>query len=169
MMPKTLCKRLSSGFGVCTDTRAKFLPAWSIVRSAGWLSIGREVWIAEKGGKKKFPAIPRSLPPLTGGLNGASEGTPCFKQSTGLPPEQKEVITLKIWAELTFDEIARTLDLSLSIPLLPATATPFANLRIGCLHPWKIVPLTNLRLHERDRTIGEGTQSPPPKGTVGRL
>jgi len=30
-----------------------------------------------------------------------------------LPPEQKEVITLKIWSELTFDEIARTLDLSL--------------------------------------------------------
>ena len=29
-----------------------------------------------------------------------------------LPPEQKEVLTLKIWAELTFDEIARTLDLS---------------------------------------------------------
>ena len=31
-----------------------------------------------------------------------------------LPPEQKEVITLKIWSELTFDEIARTLDLSLN-------------------------------------------------------
>ena len=31
-----------------------------------------------------------------------------------LPPEQKEVLTLKIWAELTFDEIARTLDLSLN-------------------------------------------------------
>ena len=29
-------------------------------------------------------------------------------------PEQKEVLTLKIWAELTFDEIARTLDLSLN-------------------------------------------------------
>ena len=32
----------------------------------------------------------------------------------GLPPEQKEVLTLKIWADLTFDEIARTLDLSLN-------------------------------------------------------
>ena len=32
----------------------------------------------------------------------------------GLPSEQKEVLTLKIWADLTFDEIARTLDLSLN-------------------------------------------------------
>ena len=31
-----------------------------------------------------------------------------------LPDEQKEVLTLKIWGELTFDEIARTLDLSLN-------------------------------------------------------
>ena len=31
-----------------------------------------------------------------------------------LPNEQKEVLTLKIWGELTFDEIARTLDLSLN-------------------------------------------------------
>lgn len=31
-----------------------------------------------------------------------------------LPAEQKEVLTLKIWSELTFDEIARTLDLSLN-------------------------------------------------------
>jgi len=31
-----------------------------------------------------------------------------------LPAEQKEVLTLKIWAELTFDEIARTLDESLN-------------------------------------------------------
>ena len=31
-----------------------------------------------------------------------------------LPPEQKEVLTLKIWGELTFDEIGRTLDLSLN-------------------------------------------------------
>ena len=28
--------------------------------------------------------------------------------------EQKEVLTLKIWGELTFDEIARTLDASLN-------------------------------------------------------
>ena len=31
-----------------------------------------------------------------------------------LPTEQSEVLTLKIWGELTFDEIARTLDLSLN-------------------------------------------------------
>lgn len=31
-----------------------------------------------------------------------------------LPKEQCEVLTLKIWGELTFDEIARTLDLSLN-------------------------------------------------------
>ena len=31
-----------------------------------------------------------------------------------LPIEQKEVLTLKIWSELTFDEIARTLDVSLN-------------------------------------------------------
>jgi RNA polymerase sigma-70 factor (ECF subfamily) len=31
-----------------------------------------------------------------------------------LPPEQKEVLSLKIWGELTFDEIGRTLDLSLN-------------------------------------------------------
>ena len=31
-----------------------------------------------------------------------------------LPAQQKEVITLKIWGELTFDEIARTLDESLN-------------------------------------------------------
>ena len=31
-----------------------------------------------------------------------------------LPEEQKEVLTLKIWGELTFDEIARTLDMSLN-------------------------------------------------------
>ena len=31
-----------------------------------------------------------------------------------LPDEQKEVLTLKIWGELTFDEIARTLDMSLN-------------------------------------------------------
>ena len=31
-----------------------------------------------------------------------------------LPSEQKEVLTLKIWGELTFDEIGRTLDLSLN-------------------------------------------------------
>ena len=29
-----------------------------------------------------------------------------------LPPEQREVISLKIWGELTFDQIARTLDIS---------------------------------------------------------
>ena len=32
----------------------------------------------------------------------------------GLPKEQGEVLTLKIWGELTFDEIGRTLDLSLN-------------------------------------------------------
>lgn len=31
-----------------------------------------------------------------------------------LPKEQGEVLTLKIWGELTFDEIARTLDVSLN-------------------------------------------------------
>lgn len=31
-----------------------------------------------------------------------------------LPDQQKEVLTLKIWGELTFDEIARTLDISLN-------------------------------------------------------
>lgn len=31
-----------------------------------------------------------------------------------LPKEQSEVLTLKIWGELTFDEIARTLELSLN-------------------------------------------------------
>ncbi len=31
-----------------------------------------------------------------------------------LPKEQGEVLTLKIWSDLTFDEIARTLDLSLN-------------------------------------------------------
>jgi RNA polymerase sigma-70 factor (ECF subfamily) len=31
-----------------------------------------------------------------------------------LPSEQKEVVTLKIWAEMTFDEIGQTLDLSLN-------------------------------------------------------
>ncbi|MAK27429.1 MAG: RNA polymerase sigma factor [Verrucomicrobiota bacterium] len=31
-----------------------------------------------------------------------------------LPDEQKEVLTLKIWGELTFDEISRTLDLSMN-------------------------------------------------------
>jgi RNA polymerase sigma-70 factor (ECF subfamily) len=31
-----------------------------------------------------------------------------------LPAQQKEVVTLKIWGELTFDEIARTLDESLN-------------------------------------------------------
>jgi RNA polymerase sigma-70 factor (ECF subfamily) len=31
-----------------------------------------------------------------------------------LPKEQGEVLTLKIWGELTFDEIGRTLDLSLN-------------------------------------------------------
>lgn len=31
-----------------------------------------------------------------------------------LPDQQKEVVTLKIWGELTFDEIARTLDESLN-------------------------------------------------------
>lgn len=31
-----------------------------------------------------------------------------------LPDEQKEVLTLKIWGELTFDEIARTLEISLN-------------------------------------------------------
>ena len=30
------------------------------------------------------------------------------------PPSKKEVVTLKIWGELTFDEIARTLDESLN-------------------------------------------------------
>lgn len=31
-----------------------------------------------------------------------------------LPEEQKEVLTLKIWGELTFDEIGQTLDLSMN-------------------------------------------------------
>ena len=31
-----------------------------------------------------------------------------------LPDQQKEVVILKIWGELTFDEIARTLDESLN-------------------------------------------------------
>ena len=31
-----------------------------------------------------------------------------------LPGEQKEVLSLKVWGELTFDEISRTLDLSLN-------------------------------------------------------
>ena len=31
-----------------------------------------------------------------------------------LPAQQKEVVTLKVWGELTFDEIARTLDESLN-------------------------------------------------------
>ena len=31
-----------------------------------------------------------------------------------LPAQQKEVVTFKIWGELTFDEIARTLDESLN-------------------------------------------------------
>lgn len=31
---------------------------------------------------------------------------------TQLPPEQREVVVLKIWAELTFDQIARSLEIS---------------------------------------------------------
>ena len=31
-----------------------------------------------------------------------------------LPTEQKEVLTLKIWGEMTFDEISRTLELSMN-------------------------------------------------------
>ena len=37
-----------------------------------------------------------------------------FVQSSVFPDQQKEVVTLKIWGELTFDEIARTLDESLN-------------------------------------------------------
>jgi RNA polymerase sigma-70 factor (ECF subfamily) len=44
-----------------------------------------------------------------------------------LPPEQREVVVLKIWGELTFDQIARTLDIS------PNTAASRYRYALGAL------------------------------------
>ena len=65
-----------------------------------------------------------------------------------LPAQQKEVVTLKVWGELTFDEIARTLDESLKHVRLHATATPCKNSRTGYLRKWKAKKRTPPLSHE---------------------
>jgi RNA polymerase sigma-70 factor (ECF subfamily) len=60
-----------------------------------------------------------------------------------LPPEQKEVLTLKVWGELTFDEISRILDLSLN------TVASRYRYALGKLKEW--VPPT-LEDHPADKS-----------------
>ena len=47
-------------------------------------------------------------------LQGAGATVSTLTPVERLPDQQKEVVILKIWGELTFDEIARTLDESLN-------------------------------------------------------
>ena len=68
-------------------------------------------------GKRREEKISRDTPFASSfdrGLERGERRDALLQAVDRLPPEQKEVITLKIWAELTFDEIARTLDLSLN-------------------------------------------------------
>jgi RNA polymerase sigma-70 factor (ECF subfamily) len=58
---------------------------WFDTRGAGWFEAGEGETAAER------------------------EAMRCL---TKLPPEQREVIVLKVWSEYTFEEIAKLLDLS---------------------------------------------------------
>ena len=113
-MPKISFRKPSSEFGVCTAIRVKFLPVWFTVRSEGLQSIGREAWTGEKSGKRRFAIEFTFVDSFDRSLEKDERKKALLHAIERLPPEQKEVITLKIWSELTFDEIARTLDLSLN-------------------------------------------------------
>ena len=56
-----------------------------------------------------------------------------------LPPEQQEVVLLKVWSELTFDEIGKTLDISLN------TAASRYRYALDKLRAWVPVVLTDER------------------------
>ena len=69
-----------------------------------------------------------------------------------LPPEQKKVITLKIWSELTFDEISRTLDLSLN------TVASRYRYALDKLKEWVPVSLEQGLLRKVIRIMNENEQ-----------
>lgn len=69
----------------------------------------------------------------------------------GLPPEQREVIVLKIWQELTFEEIASLLDLS------PNTAAGRYRYGMNKLRAC-LSEADRFDAHELDRTLGTATR-----------
>ena len=71
-----------------------------------------------------------------------------MRRLAGLPPEQREVIVLKIWHEHTFEEIGALLGVS------PNTAA--ARYRYGLQ---KLRSHLNGETHEHDQTIGEPTSN----------
>lgn len=55
---------------------------------------------------------PDDRPAFQAPLDGDERRAAIEDAMQGLPPEQREVLVLKIWGELTFDQIATTLELS---------------------------------------------------------
>ena len=72
-----------------------------------------------------------------------------------LPDQQKEVLILKIWGELTFDEIARTLDESLNT-VASRYRYGLQKLRDWVPKRWKGKKESLPTPHERVRKIGSG-------------
>ena len=92
---------------------AKLPPVWFTEQSDASPSIGPVVWIVEKSASKRYLMNFHFINRLPSVWSDEREKA-ILRTVDRLPPEQKEVLTLKIWGELTFDEIGRTLDLSLN-------------------------------------------------------
>jgi RNA polymerase sigma-70 factor, ECF subfamily len=54
----------------------------------------------------------REEPPLFSVVESRERWSAVEQELTQLPPEQREVLVLKVWGEMTFDEVAKVLEIS---------------------------------------------------------
>ena len=96
------------------DIPEKFLPVWSTGPFVDWRLIGLTS-IDRRQIRENKVALDSPLSfSFERTLEQDERKQALLRAVERLPEQQKEVITLKIWGELTFDEIARILDESLN-------------------------------------------------------
>jgi hypothetical protein len=104
MRPKIYCRKLSCVSGDSTAILVRWLPVSYTGRS-----------IDRRQARENRVALDAPLSfSFDRTLEQDERKQALLRAVERLPAQQKEVVTLKIWGELTFDEIARTLDESLN-------------------------------------------------------
>ena len=114
MMQKIWSRRHLLESGDYMGTPEKFPPAWCIEPFAGWQLIGHAVLTGVVFGRKKVILDSPLSTSFERNLEKDERKQALLRAIERLPKEQSEVLMLKIWGDLTFDEISRTLDLSLN-------------------------------------------------------
>ena len=167
MMPKISFRKPSSEFGVCTAIRVKFLQFGLPCDQKACNRLGEKPG-QEKIREEKVCAEFTFVDSFDRSLEKDERSAASVACDRTLASRAKRGHHLKIWLELTFDEIARTLDLS-STRLLPAIVTLWTKLK-----EWVPVSLKRdpPKSHPNPRTRTrnwKGAQGVPPAGTFVRF